>query len=160
MKYHIYHAIEMDHSIEGREKPLQRREYVGEVEARDEEHAFELSNNIDSNWHDTARSTSIGDVIYSVDEDIYYLCEAIGWSEITPDQLGCEPIHLIDKKPEYLYFEGSRYSYSDELAAQIMSTMPNTFTVGYEPTTIEQAKEKFGDDFVFLPKEDQSCKEE
>ena len=155
-KYLIYHMSEPDWGLVEQPKN-QPRKYVGSIEAQNEENAFELSNNIDNDWHpDGIRSTSVGDVIYSVEEDIYFLCEAMGWGQITEPELGCEPYREPGVKPDYLWFEGHRYQYSDELAAQIMQTMPSSISVGWD-MTLEQAAAKFGDPFVLTGKpEDRS----
>lgn len=119
-KFKIYHATAMDHSIDGREKPLQVRHYVGTVAARSYDEAFEKSNNIHSNWHPKGvRSTSIGDVIYDVEEDEYCIVMGVGFMTINEVDLGCKPIRELDEIPKFIWHQGHRYDYSPELAAII-----------------------------------------
>lgn len=119
-KFKIYHAIAMDHTISGREKPLQTRQYVGTVDACSYDEAYEKSNNSHSNWHpDGVRSTSIGDVIYNVKEDEYCIVMGLGFNTISEPDLGCVPNRELEEIPKYIWHQGHRYEYSDELAGMI-----------------------------------------
>lgn len=118
-KFKIYHAVNMDHSIEGRERPLRVRMYVDTVDAHSFDEAFEKSNNIDSSWSNGVRSTSIGDVIYNVDTEEYCIVLGLGFMTIQEPDLGCVPNRELGEIPKYIWHQGHRYEYSDELAAMI-----------------------------------------
>lgn len=69
-------------------------EKVAEVEATNLDDAYQLTNNIDSDWTTNAgvraepgrfRSTSVGDVIVD-GEGRAWRCEPVGWAEISKEE--------------------------------------------------------------------------
>jgi hypothetical protein len=78
--YHIFHAVmpQFEEIIE------QERKYVGSVLAESLEHAFVRSQNLERHWNQQSpcRSTSVGDVIQSEDNNIDYLVAGIGFKAL------------------------------------------------------------------------------
>lgn len=65
-------------------------EWVADVHTDRMGMVFQLTNHIDTEWWENdevkifkqSRSTSIGDVVYDVEADIYHLCMPMGWKEL------------------------------------------------------------------------------
>lgn len=78
--YHIFHAV----MPQFEEHAEQERKYVGSVLAESLEHAFVRSQNHERHWNQQSpcRSTSVGDVIQSEDNDIDYLVAGVGFKAL------------------------------------------------------------------------------
>lgn len=89
MKYKVYHAVNPTFS-----QPypaLHDCELVAEVEAKDLEEVFRITNHIDHAWWENpevkwhkpnSRSTSVGDIVIG-ESEVQYRCDNIGWSIIS-----------------------------------------------------------------------------
>jgi len=96
MLFKVFHHREGNFSVAERPAhwPHENWQHVANVECDHIEHVFTLTNHIDQDWttnpgvekvgDDRHRSTSMGDIVES--DGKFYICEALGWTEIEPLQ--------------------------------------------------------------------------